>query len=305
MEIRPAPSAAARQAAVVLNPAKVDDAEKFRATVSEAMREHGWQPPRWLETTADDPGQRQAHEAAVAGVRLVLACGGDGTVTACAEGVAATGVPLAIVPIGTGNLLARNLGVPVDLGEALAVALTGADTPIDAGTANGTPFVVMAGLGLDARMISDTSEPLKKRLGWAAYAVTVIKHLRDRPMRVTLTVDGGRPVRLRPTAVIVGNVGWLRGGVPLLPDARPDDGMLDAVALRAGGWASWLAIAVHVLLRRGESSRVTRFVFQEMIVTTGSPQPWELDGETMGSTSRLVIAAQPGRLLLRLPAERQ
>ncbi len=305
MEVRPARSAAVRQAAVVLNPAKADDAEKFRATVSDAMREHGWQPPRWLETTAEDPGQRQAREAAAADVSLVLACGGDGTVTACAEGVAGTGVPLAIVPIGTGNLLARNLGVPVDVGEALTVALTGADTPIDAGTANGTPFVVMAGLGLDASMISDTSEPLKKRLGWAAYAVTVIKHLRDRPMRVTLTVDGGRPVRLRSSAVIVGNVGWLRGGVPLLPDARPDDGMLDAVALRAGGWASWMAIAAHVLLRRGESSRVTRFVFQEIIVTTGSPQPWELDGETMGSTSRLVIAAQPGRLLLRLPAERQ
>ena len=181
----------------------------------------------------------------------------------------------------------------------------GKDTPIDAGTANGTPFVVMAGLGLDARMISDTSEPLKRRLGWVAYALSVIRHLRDLPMRVTLTVDGGRPVRLRPSAVIAGNVGWLRGGIPLLPDARPDDGMLDAVALRARGLGGWIAIAGHVLLRRGESGRVTRFVFREMIVETASPQPWELDGESMGSTSRLVIAAQPGRLLLRLPADRQ
>ena len=294
-----------RQAAIVVHPDKVADAGKFRAAVSEAMHEHGWQPPLWLETTAEDPGQKQAREAAAAGVDLVLACGGDGTVTACAEGVAGAGVPLAIVPMGTGNLLARNLGLPVDLDAALAVAFAGKDTPIDAGTANGTPFVVMAGLGLDARMISDTSEPLKRRLGWAAYALSVIRHLRDLPMRVTLTVDGGRPVRLRPSAVIAGNVGWLRGGIPLLPDARPDDGMLDAVALRARGLGGWIAIAGHVLLRRGESGRVTRFVFREMIVETASPQPWELDGESMGSTSRLVIAAQPGRLLLRLPADRQ
>ena len=163
----------------------------------------------------------------------------------------------------------------------------------------------MAGLGLDARMISDTSEPLKKRLGWAAYAISVIRHLRDRPIRATLTADGGQPVRLRSSAVIVGNVGWLRGGVPLLPDARPDDGMLDAVALRAGGLVGWLAIVTHVLLRTGGSGRVTRLVFRELTVTTVSPQPWELDGEFMGTTTRLVVAAQPGRLLLRLPAERQ
>ena len=294
-----------RRAGVVVNPAKVGDPEKFRRAVCEAMHSHGWQLPLWLETTAEAPGHAQAREAAAAGVELVLACGGDGTVTSCAEGVAGTGTPLAIVPIGTGNLLARNLDLPVDLGEALVVALTGKDTAIDAGTANGTPFVVMAGLGLDARMISDTSEPLKKRLGWAAYAISVIRHLRDRPMRATLRADGGRPVRLRSSAVIVGNVGWLRGGVPLLPDARPDDGLLDAVALRARGWAGWLAIVAHVLLRRGESGRVTRLVFRELIVTTASPQPWELDGEFMGTTSRLVVATQPGRLLLRLPAERQ
>ena len=310
MAVRATGSSAVRrrtlpQAGIVVNPTKVGDPEEFRRAVSEAMHSHGWQLPLWLETTAEDPGQKQAREAAAAGVELVLACGGDGTVTACAEGVAGTGTPLGIVPIGTGNLLARNLDLPVDLDEALIVALTGKDTPIDAGTANGAPFVVMAGLGLDARMISDTSEPLKKRLGWAAYAISVIRHLRDRPIRATLTADGGQPVRLRSSAVIVGNVGWLRGGVPLLPDARPDDGMLDAVALRAGGLVGWLAIVTHVLLRTGGSGRVTRLVFRELTVTTVSPQPWELDGEFMGTTTRLVVAAQPGRLLLRLPAERQ
>ena len=292
-----------RQAAVVVNPTKLADGESFKEALCLAMREHGWNEPLWLETTTDDPGRGLSRQAVANGADLVLACGGDGTVTSCAEGVAGTGVPLAIMQMGTGNLLARNLGLPVEFEAALAVALTGRDQAIDAGTANGSPFVVMAGLGLDARMLSDTSEPLKRRLGWLAYAIPVIRHLRDRPVRVTLTADGERPVRLRSSAVIVGNVGWLRGGVPLLPDARPDDGMLDAVILNPRGWAGWIAVAAQILTRKDVTGRVTRFVFRQLVVECGTAQPWEIDGEPMGTTRRLIIAAQPDRVLLRLPAD--
>ena len=127
----------ARRAAVVANPTKHDDITRLRDTVRSAMSEHGWDEPLWLETTAEDPGARPGAQAVRDGVGLVLACGGDGTVTACAEGVAGSGVPLGILPLGTGNLLARNLGLPLDLGAALVVALTGADRPLDAGSANG------------------------------------------------------------------------------------------------------------------------------------------------------------------------
>ena len=115
------------RAAVVVNPTKLANEECFTEAVCLAMREHGWQEPLWLATTAVDPGVGQAQHAVGAGVDLVLACGGDGTVTSCAEGVAGSGVPLAIIPIGTGNLLARNVGLPVDLHEALTVAFTGND----------------------------------------------------------------------------------------------------------------------------------------------------------------------------------
>ena len=234
-EDRDCAMAVSQRAAVVVNPTKIDDQASFVEAVERAMRQHGWSDPLWLETTAEDPGRSQAEHAVQAGADLVLACGGDGTVTACAEGVAGSNVPLGILPLGTGNLLARNVGLPQDWPEALAVALTGVGQPLDSGTVNGRSFVVMAGLGLDARMLQDTSEPLKRRLGWAAYAVSVLRHLRDRPMRVTVAADGGRPRRLRASAVIIGNVGWLRGGLPLMPDARPDDGLLDAVVLNARG----------------------------------------------------------------------
>jgi diacylglycerol kinase family enzyme len=217
--------------------------------------------------------------------------------------VAGTGVPLAVIPLGTGNLLARNVGLPMDLEEALEVALAGRPQPVDAGRVNGKLFLVMAGLGLDARMLDDTSEPLKKRLGWVAYALTAIRHLGDRPVKVTVRADGGRPRRLWASAVIIGNVGWLQGGVPLLPDARPDDGVLDAVVLIAGGLAGWLAVAADVLLRRAARGGTHRVRFSELQVTLDPEQPWELDGEVMGSTRRLTVVAQPGALLLLVPRE--
>jgi diacylglycerol kinase (ATP) len=287
----------------VVNPTKLDDDEAFRKSVRQVMDDHGWDEPLWLETTPEDPGRGQAESAVSAGADLVLACGGDGTVTACAEGIAGTGVPLAIIPMGTGNLLARNVGLPMDLDEALAVALGRVQQPIDAGRVNGTLFVVMAGLGLDAQMLSGTSDPLKKRLGWLAYAISAVRHLGDRPMRATVSADGGRRRRMRASALIVGNVGWLRGGLPLLPDARPDDGMLDAVVLIARGLTGWLAVAAHIVLRRPAHGRVYRVQFTELQVTLDQEQPWELDGEVMGSTRQLTVVAQPGALLLRMPPQ--
>jgi diacylglycerol kinase family enzyme len=291
-----------QRAAVVVNPTKHDGTGEHRDQIRAAMSAAGWADPLWLETTAEEAGQSQARQAVAAGVDLVLASGGDGTVMACADGLAGSGVPLAVIAAGTGNLLARNLSLPLDLDGALAVALTGTDRELDVGTANGTPFVVMAGLGIDAKMLDSASEPLKKKLGWAAYAISLLRHLRDRPMRVSLVADGGPRQRLRASGVIVGNVGFLQGGMPLLPDALPDDGKLDAVVLTAGGWASWLAVAGHVLTRRRGPGPVTRVTFCDLRLNTDREQPWQLDGEVMGRTRELTVGLHRGKLLLRVPA---
>jgi diacylglycerol kinase family enzyme len=287
-----------KHAAVVANPAKFADIGPFRDWVSATLAEHGWDEPLWLETTPGEPGQAQARAAAEAGADVVIAAGGDGTVTACATGLAGSGVPLAIIPAGTGNLLARNLALPMDRQEALRVALEGTDRQIDVGLANGVPFLAMAGLGLDADMLGSTSEAAKRRFGYAAYVVSVFRHLRDRPIRAIVTAGQDPPEQLRTSGIIVGNVGWLQGGLPLFPGAEPDDGVLDAVVLPPRGWAGWLSFALHVLLRRS-TARVFRVTFTELRIEIDREHMWEVDGEVIGATRDLEIRLHAGRLTLR------
>jgi YegS/Rv2252/BmrU family lipid kinase len=273
----------------------------FRVTVRTAMADLGWAEPLWLETRPDDTGERLAREAVSSGVDLVLASGGDGTITACAGGIAGSGIPLGVLPCGTGNLLARNLGLPLALNEALTVALTGADRRLDVGAANGRPFVVMTGIGFDAEMLDGADERLKSRVGWAAYVLSALRLLRERPVRMTLRADGGPPRRRRASGVIIGNVGSLQGNVRLLPDAVPDDGVLDVAVLAAAGWTGWLRLAADVLLRR-KTRRVARLTCRELVVQASRARPWEVDGEVAGTTRRLRVTLEPGRLLVRVPA---
>jgi len=285
----------------VVNPIKVDDLEEFKKDVSAALTAHGWDEPMWSQTTPADPGSGQAAHAADAGVDLVIAAGGDGTVTACAAGLAGQLVPLAILPTGTGNLLAINLGIPLDRARAVEVALTGVDRKIDLGVANGRPFVAMAGLGLDAKMLRSTSEAAKKRFGYAAYLVAALRHVGDPPLRVTVRTDGGRPKKYSATGIIIGNVGWLQGGIRLLPDAQPDDGLLDAAVLTSRGLVSSIVLGLRILLRR-DGTQVVRGSFRSLRIRVDREHLWEIDGEVIGSTKELKVGVHAEKLLLRVPA---
>jgi diacylglycerol kinase family enzyme len=285
---------------VVVHPGKVDR-RGFRTEVLGAMTARGWAQPLWLETTPDDTGERQARAAVESGADLVLVGGGDGTVTACAGGVAGSGIPLGVLPVGTGNLFARNLGLPLHLEQALDVALDGAQRRVDVGVANGRPFIVMAGLGFDAEMIAGASEELKKRAGWGAYALSAVRHLWDLPTRVVLRADGGPPMRRWASGVIVGNVGSLPGHLRLLPDAVPDDGVLDAAVLTAWGVIGWLGLVADVVLLRRKTALLTRLPFRELSITSRRARPWEIDGDVMGSALQLTVSVRPGSLLVRVP----
>ena len=162
-------------AAVVVNPAKAVGAD-LRGALVRLCETQGWAEPLWLETTVEDPGEGQAREALEAGADVVIAAGGDGTVRCVAEVLAGTGIPLGLVPLGTGNLLARNLGVNItDPVSAAFDVLNGTERTVDVVKAkldhsdDEQVFLVMAGLGYDAAIMADTVDALKDRMGWLAY----------------------------------------------------------------------------------------------------------------------------------------
>ncbi len=294
--------------AVVLNPAKVEDVAGFRAMVERMAAEGGWAAPTWFETTVADPGRAMAEEAAISGAEMVLVCGGDGTVrTVCAE-LAGTGVPVGVVPAGTGNLLARNLGIPLFIQAAVDVALHGQDRAIDLvhvsgdGIPDDEHFMVMAGMGFDAAIMEGANEGIKARVGWLAYVVAGARNMMFPAVRLEISVDGGPWTRHRARTVLIGNVGYLQAGIPLLPDAAIDDGVLDVVLLSPRWFLSWVRVAVRVLSRaRRTDDTLNRMTGRTISVRAAHDTPRQLDGDPIGPGRELRAVCDHGRLLVRVP----
>jgi diacylglycerol kinase family enzyme len=293
--------------AVVLNPTKVPDVADFTGMLTEAALRHGWQLPTFHQTTAEDAGVSMTEAALAEGSDMVLVAGGDGTVrVVCAE-LARTGVPVGIVPLGTGNLLARNLQLPLRAADAVEVALSGHDRAIDVVEVTGdglpqTAFTVMAGIGFDAAIMAGASETLKAQLGWRAYVVSGLRNLRYPARRVEVSVDDGPFVRHRARTVIIGNVGLLQAGIPLLPDARFDDGRLDVVVVAPQRTLGWLLIAVRVLRRaRHTDDKLARMTGSTVVVRASQPQARQLDGDPIDEGTELRCRVLAGTLLVRVP----
>lgn len=316
------------RAAVVYHPLKTDVAA-LRAAVQQHEARAGWAPSLWLETTESDAGQGVTAEALEAGASVVLASGGDGTVRAVAEALRGSGTPLTVIPQGTGNLLARNLGVPLgDFDEAVSAAFVGENKPIDLGVVTITRpdesedehvFLVLAGMGLDARAITATRSSLKKKLGWLAYVDAGMRTMiKDAPLQIHYSVDGAPVKSLTVFTVMIGNCGLLPGGVLLIPDAELDDGKLDVVALRPLGPFSWLRIWHKIgfengVLRKSKTGRkvidlvndtrsVTYTRAKRYALSVSHPEPIQLDGDDFGLALTASGAVDPGSLVVRVLA---
>jgi len=333
------PSSPQPRAAVVYHPLKTE-LDELRRAVRRHERRAGWAPTSWYETDADDAGVAATRRAIADGASVVLASGGDGTVRAVAEALRGSGVPLAVVPQGTGNLLARNLGMPLgDIDTQVAAAFRGTNRPIDLGivtitrpaagddpsvTSDGEcsehVFLVLAGMGLDARAIKATRATLKKRMGWLAYVDAGVRTLlKERPLRVHYSVNGSAAQPLTVYTVMIGNCGLLPGGVLLIPGAKIDDGMLDIVALKPLGMFSWLRIwhtitwengvlrkrraaAGEIDLVNGARS-VSYLRAERYAVSVPQPEPIQLDGDDFGLALAASGRVDPGALIVRVLEE--
>ncbi len=293
----------------VVHPLTVDDPQALRTLLERRCAELGHEFGAWRETTPADGGTGQARAAVEAGADVVVVAGGDGTVMAVATALAHTGTALALLPTGTGNLLARNLELPLELPAAVEVALGGRPRQLDVGcaTLDGDRatvrrFTVMAGIGFDAAMMADASPALKARLGWPAYVLSAVRHLRDDAMKCTIITDDGPPRQRRVRAVLVANVGRLQGGVELLPDARPDDGLLDVAVVAPRGPVDWLRVAGRVLRSsRVSDRRLERLRVRRVEVRTTRPRQCEYDGDPVGRATLLQVNVEPGALTVLLP----
>jgi YegS/Rv2252/BmrU family lipid kinase len=288
--------------AVVFNPATGGGDTSGRKRDTQQALEAAGLGVLWLETTPEDPGQGLTAKAVAEGVDLVMAQGGDGTVMACVTGLAGTDVPLAVLPGGTGNLLATNFDIPADLEAAVDVALHGDRVRLDVAAMDDDRFVVMGGIGFDAAMLRDADPKLKERLGAVAYVLSGFKHLRRRATRFRLRLDD-RGIDRTGQGVLVGNLGRLQGGLPVMPDARPDDGLLDVAVLQTRTVADWLALAVRVLLRRrSKDPQLELFQARRVEVSCDRPQPVERDGDPLDTPrDHLVIEVVPRALTLCVP----
>ncbi|HYN96010.1 MAG TPA: diacylglycerol kinase family protein [Pilimelia sp.] len=293
------------RSAVVVHPQRVDDLDAYREHLVAALAEAGWPEPLWLPTTPEDPGPGQTRQAIEAGAQVVFVAGGDGTVMAAVGELVNTDVALAVLPSGTGNLLATNLGLSPDVDAGIEVALAGGRRRLDVGKVDDRYFVVMAGMGFDAQMIDSTSERTKARIGWPAYAIAAARHLRDRPMRVSIRLDGAAPMRRRARTVLVGNVGRLQGGVRLLADAEPDDGRLDVAILTPRSVRHWLSLGAALVARRPRVPRMEVYGAATIDVVSDRPQPRQLDGDLIepGRTLRVEVSHRALHLCVPVPAD--
>ena len=318
-------------AAFVVNPIKVVDSVALRRRIAEIAADLALPEPLWFETTEEDPGAGQTREALAQGASVVVAAGGDGTVRTVAQVLAGSRVPMALLPLGTGNLLARNLDLPLESTELLIhTALGGTDHPIDLGWLRvaATPvdddaeepatdaapaepvehlFLVMAGVGFDAHMVAGADDELKARMGWFAYFLAGARHLHGRKTRLRMRVGEGelRPLKVR--SLLFANCGRLPGGIVLLPDAELDDGWLDVAALDTrGGLVGWASLFGKVVLQglgiRRQLPAPSSIEFwrgREVHVVCDQPEQVQVDGDLVGEATEMVARVQPSGLRVR------
>ncbi|MEU4219918.1 diacylglycerol kinase family protein [Actinoplanes sp. NPDC026623] len=260
----------------------------------------------WYEVPKSRKAPKRVRRAIEAGVDLLIVWGGDGMVQRTMDTIADTPggakVPVAIIPAGTANLLATNLGIPHDLPEAVRIAFHGSRRRLDLGVLNGEHFAVMAGIGFDGAMIHDADGELKDRMGKLAYVWTGLRHLNGPAPKAKIKVDGTPWFSDQASCVLVGNVGTVTGGITAFDDARPDDGWLDVGVATARGATQWARTMGRMAVGRSDDSPFVRMTRARRVdVKLAEPLRYELDGGAREAVRRIRINVAPGAVEVCVP----
>jgi YegS/Rv2252/BmrU family lipid kinase len=291
---------------LIFNPvAARTDARAVRAATRAFVR-GGWDV-EVVGTTRPGHAGDLAREGLADGATAVAVYGGDGTVLQAASGLAGTGVPLAILPGGTGNQLARNLGIPRDPAAAVRVMLAGAHRAVDIGrwTPDRGPaqvFGVACGAGYDAEIMVSTTRGMKRWLKTGAYLLQSLRSLRHLiPMPYRVTVDGVVTEGEAATVLVANCARIFPPYFPLRPSVRLDDGLLDVVALTADGLLEALRVLRQLARDRPDPRKVRHIQGRVIRLETTPPRAAQHDGEDGGVTP-FTAEVLPGALEVFTPA---
>ncbi|HEY7197559.1 MAG TPA: YegS/Rv2252/BmrU family lipid kinase [Gaiellaceae bacterium] len=281
--------------------------KSFDGGLPELRRElerQGVGDPLWIEVPKSRRAPKQVKRALDEGAELLFAWGGDGTVQRCVDAMADSEAALAIVPAGTSNLLATNLGVPQDIEQAVSIGLHGERRRLDVGRFDDECFAVMAGAGFDASMIQQANGALKDRLGRAAYVWTGSKSLRAKPFKAKIEVDGVRWYAGSASCILVGNVGHLFGGAEVFEDARPDDGRLELGIVNADGITDWMRALARTAVGHAERSPLVQTTSAKKIkVKLNRKVLYEVDGGDRKKVKSFTVKVRPAAITICLPKE--
>ena len=271
------------------------------------LQAEGIEDPFWVEVPKSKKAPAQVERALDEGAELVFAWGGDGMVQRCVDVLAGSSVGLAIVPAGTANLFASNLGIPQDIEEAVVIGLHGDRREIDVGKFNGERFAVMAGAGFDAVMIRDAGDGgLKDRFGRAAYVFSGSENLRMKPFRAKIEVDGSEWFNGKASCILLGNVGKLFGGLEAFEDARVDDGKLEIGVVTADGvldWSRMITRAVAGSVTQSPFAQTTKA--RDVKVKLSRKVVYELDGGDRTKVKSFKVKVEPGAISVCVPSNQR
>ena len=276
--------------------------EELRA----ALADEGVTDARFDEVSDIRRVPGSARRAADEGADLIFVYGGDGTVQLCIHGLAGRQAALAILPGGTGNVLAGNLGIPEDFAGAVRVGLHGSRRLLDAGAVNGERFAVMAGAGFDAIMMKDADPQAKDGIGPAAYVLSGAANVGAPRVSASVVADGKTFFKGDVSMVLVGNVGRTVGNLQVFKDALPDDGILELGVVTARNALEWIRTMGKVVVGSPEESpfvEVTRG--RRFEIRFAEPFLYEVDGNPRKAVKRLRIMVHPGSITVCVPTSRR